>query len=928
MSGVEFEPRLVLRQAPLRAATAWLLPGDEPARWLDALGALAAAQGASASSFELWVAPGAGLLALARRPREAAPLPCLAQPYGLVGERLLVPVDGALFPEVTDAELDRLLAPDLHLLHPAAGLVRLAPEARLEVGDLLAPPPAVAGAWRALEPPTAPLRLASIEVQDPPALEAFLHQGADGVAVAPPSEAPPTPEEQRQTGAGAWLEQQAARFVQWAAGAEPEKDDAPRQRREEAPGQAPQAPAPGGGGLFDRLLRWSEKTLEGVKDARERELDRLLHLLEHDPDEGLRYALPLVGGASGGPPAPPGTRLPRRRVDYGGGAPRRGAAADAWEIDAERHRRLAARYRELANRELRLGRYRRAAYVFAELLGDLAAAASALEQGRHFREAAALYKDRLGRPLDAARCLERGGLLAEAAALYEAEGRWVEAGDAWRRLERADDARRAYRRAVEARLERDDALGAARLLETKLGAPDEALAVLASTWPAHAQAGLCLEERLGLLGRQARHAAARALLDELRQDPRREGRELVLARALGGAVARYPEATVQARARDLVRVVTGERLARRPGPEEAEALLQAIARLDPADRLLARDVGRMSAQLRREAAKAAAARARVRGEGWAVHLARERRVGWSTATGWRAVELDAWGALWAARVTKNGSLRVVRVGPGGETAHGWWAESTGRILLAPPAGRRACAIVVGVRRALALREVPARDGLPRVEVGTPGWVDPGAVALAGNDDGAVWALARDPASEHLALTMHDPRGALLGTCAVALPRDPTTERAARSPLLRASRSGGVVLVLGQDLLRFEGTAPLGRWSLGREARDLATHDARAVAAVSFDEGGRVVFFYDHDAPGGFGQGLVAPRVAITPDGLLVAVTRDEGRVYVVHERRVEHAATFEGSGREVLCVRSTGRARAFVVVTADGAVREYELTRS
>ena len=39
------------------------------------------------------------------------------------------------------------------------------------------------------------------------------------------------------------------------------------------------------------------------------------------------------------------------------------------------HQELAARYRELANRELGLGRFRRAAYIYAHLLGDYVAAA-------------------------------------------------------------------------------------------------------------------------------------------------------------------------------------------------------------------------------------------------------------------------------------------------------------------------------------------------------------------------------------------------------------------------------------------------------------------------------------------------------------------------------------------------------------------------
>lgn len=950
MSGVELPLRLVLSPGAARAPVAWALPGDGPAAWLEALGALAEALGVSAGAFDLWIVPEVGLLAragvAARHAAPGAPHAChgVSQAYGLLGERLLVPADGALSPDVTGAELDLALAPGLHLLHPSVGLVRLAPEARLDVRDLLARPAEVEGAWRSLEPPTAPLRLTVIDVAAPPSLAEWIKQGAAGVAEAPPSEAPPAPDEATQGGAGAWISEQAARFVQWAAGAPPEQKDEAKPPEQPPPGQQPrpaqEQPRPSqGGGLFDRLLRWSEQTLADVKDARQRELDRLLHLLDTDPDEGLRFALPLAGDASGGPPAPPGAKLPPRKVDYGAGGARRGASADPWEIDLERHRRLVARYRELASRELRLGRYRRAAYVFAELLGDHAAAASALEQGRHFREAAAVYRDRLDQPLVAARCLERGGLLVEAATLYEAEGRWVEAGDVWSRLERADDARRAYRRAVALRLEQDDPLSAARLLETKLDAADEALEVLAGTWPDHAQAGLCLEDRLGLLARGARHDAARGVLDRLRQDPRRDGRELVLARALGSIAARYPEASVQARARDLARVVSGERLSRRPGPgpEEAEALLQVISRMDPTDRLLGRDVGRMSAQLRREVARARVTRPVLRGEGWTARVVREVHMIGSSP--WRAVELEDGESIWAVRGVPAHPLFVQRQGWADVRPQvAMWPSFTGdRVLLAPPATAAGeVAIVVAGRRPLPRRRLlPAPAGDTACEVGAPAWHDERRAvhALARNAQGLTWSLHEGgPDEPGLVLACHDAHDRLLGTCAVMGPRSDDEEEprpSAPPPLLRAAGGPWVVATAGQQLVTFHGTEPMVHTRLDRAAHDLAVMGQappRAVA-VSFDEGGRVYFSATQEQRR-FGEGLPAARIAFTPDGLLVAVTKDEGRVYLVLEGTVQHQATFAGPGKDVLCVRPMGRPRSVVVVTTDGTVRELELTRS
>lgn len=90
---------------------------------------------------------------------------------------------------------------------------------------------------------------------------------------------------------------------------------------------------------------------------------------------------------------------------------RGGRPGDVWQTPWEIHQRLVERYRQAANRELLLGRHRRAAYIFANLLGDFASAANALQQGRFYREAAILYRERLNNLAAAAKCLEAGGLI-------------------------------------------------------------------------------------------------------------------------------------------------------------------------------------------------------------------------------------------------------------------------------------------------------------------------------------------------------------------------------------------------------------------------------------------------------------------------------------------------------------------------------------
>src|SRR5258706_6839588 len=160
---------------------------------------------------------------------------------------------------------------------------------------------------------------------------------------------------------------------------------------------------------------------------RHKELHRLLHLLEKDPEAGLRHAIPMNDFAHRGlgrPGGRLGERPPDLDVNRLGGGP-----ADFWHVPDHLQQVLRRRYREMADRELQLGRHRRAAYIYAELLGDLVSAAHALKQGQLYREAAVIYEEHLHNPLEAARCLADGGLLLEAIERYEKLERWLEAAD-------------------------------------------------------------------------------------------------------------------------------------------------------------------------------------------------------------------------------------------------------------------------------------------------------------------------------------------------------------------------------------------------------------------------------------------------------------------------------------------------------------------
>ena len=569
---------------PVRAPAAWFIPGADPAAWLDEV----ARWDVPMDRLRLHVLPTsladrrpAGVLVTL--PPGAAPArPLRALAYGQIAGRLFLPVEARLEPPVSEAELRAALPLPLYVLHPAVGLVGFAQDDALRVADLLAGPPARAARWdRAVAgPPPAP-RLLSIEPEQVPDVSVMLSEGRGDIGSEAPDGLPPGADESALKDLLSKAGKPGLKALKWLS--------------EHVPG----APKPPPGKASDprwtnRLQKWATEKLAAIDAARQRELKRLQEMLERDPDLGLRFAIPLHGSGGRGR-ANPATALPPRNVNFnlsslGGGS----GPADVWDVPYEVRQALTDRYRALANRELNLGRYRRAAYILGELLGDYPAAASALEQGRHFREAAAVYREYLRSPAKAAVCLERGGLLLEAVTIYEHElGAYEKAGDLYARIDRPDDAVRCWRAQADRYKETANFLSAAKLLEGKLAAPEEALDVLTNADPSHDSSGACLQESFALLGRMARHDETARRLGRLRQDapPAAAGRAGVLAQVLSAVAATYPEPAARVLAADATRVVAGRTLPR-AAESEKEVLIRAVTRLAPEDRLLTRDGSR------------------------------------------------------------------------------------------------------------------------------------------------------------------------------------------------------------------------------------------------------------------------------------------------------------------------------------------------
>lgn len=705
--------RLRLRPAAIGPADAWLIPGSDPAVWLAGCQRLGIDMD-GAMAVILPIARNdptpAAMLVLATSASACAGEGAL--PWRLRDGRLAFPSDAEPWPPLADSELGGLLGHDLTVLHPGIGRLGYSTGDLCGLASLLTPPPRLRRRWHAAEAPPAP-RLAAVEpvlALDP---DLVMRLARDDIGEHPIGELPDDGQDAGPLAtAAAQVRAALARLVLGVHGLLPR-------------GAGPETWA-------DRMAQWAQRSLTGatasIEAARNRELARLLRLLAEDLDRGLRFALPIGGDDDHRGVASPGTRLPSRALDFDLRGLRGGRRVDRWGMPADMRQTLAQRYRQAAQRELALGRHRRAAYILAHLLGDRAGAARALEQGSHWREAAALWRDHLKQPREAAACLERGRLWAEAALV------WRELREPEREaecLEHAGDrtgALAVWRRVVAACIDRDDLLQAAELSIQRLAEPDAGLALLARTWPAHRQAAGGLRARLDLLGRLGRHREAAALC-ALVADAVPEHILEPVAATLADATTAYPDLGVRADVADALRMICGSHLA--AGHPAATAALAALPRSACEDRLLARDVARWQ---------------RV---GPAKSRSAPRRLQLDPAVAWQ--QAASVGCCLVAIGFTEDRLRMVRLDlDSGATQHVTWDEAIPAGMLAFFLVERSDHIIAflqcdaGDQRLVAvpIKNLPGIDAFPQpMSAGTHGPLQP-KLRLAGpGRDGGWWLLS-------------------------------------------------------------------------------------------------------------------------------------------------------------------------------------------
>jgi tetratricopeptide (TPR) repeat protein len=924
-----------------RPAAAWFVVGATAEAWLAEL----ADWNAPLGQARLFVVPTSladrrpcGVLVVGAAPSEGRATPG-SLPYAAADRRLFVPCDARLDPDLSAAELAALVGDDTYVWHPQAGLVAIPESAARRVADLVAVPPSTAGAWTIAVPGVAlNAKLVSIEPEITPTAQDVLNEGRGdiGSQTREISQLPPSPDEPA-TGFLADVSNAIGKGI--ANAARWLSEQAPQgggQSGKQGRAAGDESPVGGKSSWLSALGEWAEQRLQGISHsmeaARNRELLRLMNLLQTNPDEGLKFALPWGGGEHRGI-ARPSSVLGSRDVNFSLGGLRGGGPADVWDVPAEMQRRLWERYRELAAREIALGRHRRAAYIFASLLNDIRSAASTLADGGHYREAAALYEEKLRQPELAAECLRKGRCWAEAIAIYERLGKHEIVGDLYAELEQPDDAAVAWRRAVAAHLQTDDVIAAAKLLEGKLAAPDEAYEHLSEAWWRHSrQRSVCLSEAFDLNARHMRPDRARKLVERLSEVDVHSPDAAPTASLLSAQAVKYPDAEIRAVAADRTRIVVARQLATHVNRELFMQLVGAVERLVPEDRLLLRD-GRRYVN---ERSKRPTAMAPTTPTATHLHAAptvfRELRL--PPGVAWKsAVATDD--AIFAAGY-RGRELVVVRTdwkGTDAEEAIGAaWEIQPSFIgqppLLVPDPSAENLIVHVSQHAPLHQRWFKVSDRFPQA-------TSLGAHRAISEMTYACCRSGRDvlhvvDAAEGMKLVAqaHFLRAQLGGVQRVDLLKLTDVGDSVHVPLPAAVAEETLCVGIGRNLCFTAGSNDLRILELPHAVTQLVASPqfSRQRLIVALEQGGLVLWGNDDRATKApFASDMESPRVALSRDGTLIAASAEQIEMYSTSDGRLRLRGRYPGTGTPPVAVLTTRLLNRYALLRGDGRLTIHDV---
>lgn len=243
-----------------------------------------------------------------------------------------------------------------------------------------------------------------------------------------------------------------------------------------------------------KIDAWAGKLQQRYEDLEQRNqntMDKLMDMFKNNPDEALKYAIPIDENGSSRGGYDGAFDLSRRWGNFslfGNASSGSGSA-----ILGDSHmRRLINQYHDTATELKKRKEFEKAAFVYLKLLKNPHMAAKTLEDGNLYGEAAAIYLKHCNNMGDAAACYERGRMTMQAIELYKQLKQEEKVGDLYISINDKKNAYHHYGLVADGYEGNQQYVKAALLHKNKMANTEKAQQLLLRGWRSGADAGNCL----------------------------------------------------------------------------------------------------------------------------------------------------------------------------------------------------------------------------------------------------------------------------------------------------------------------------------------------------------------------------------------------------------------------------------------------------
>ncbi|MCU0469300.1 MAG: hypothetical protein MUF58_11915 [Arcicella sp.] len=189
--------------------------------------------------------------------------------------------------------------------------------------------------------------------------------------------------------------------------------------------------------------------LDELEKRSQKYLDKLLEMLKNNPEEALKYAIPLDDGALRGDNSFGSVDFGKRWSDFSlFGNLGNSSGGNAFFGDDGYHK-LHQQYYETAQKLIQQKEYHKAAFVYMKLLKNNQEAAQTLENGGLYKDAAAIFLKYVKDKNRAAQCYEKGKMTQEAIELYKELNQNEKVGDLYLSINRKKEGFVYYQKVVD-----------------------------------------------------------------------------------------------------------------------------------------------------------------------------------------------------------------------------------------------------------------------------------------------------------------------------------------------------------------------------------------------------------------------------------------------------------------------------------------------